>query len=258
MNISEPVRVLLTNIESNPFQVRTTYDESAVTALAASILDVGLLQVPLARRVGENYQLAFGHRRKMAFEQLFRSGITACESMPLMIADLTDREMFEAAVAENLKRADLNPLEKARALRRFMDEFGATAAEAGRLFGIPEGTVRGTIRLLKLPEDAKQKLQTGQMTQSAARKILEKPETELRRLEPKDGVFNLREKLMILVYDRYRSDVSDELLFKKIQAIVELNKQLEHQVETMNARRLERSKVDLIKSKMQPTSMTSR
>ncbi len=262
MNISpgsnESVRVLLTDIEDNPFQVRTTYDESTLTALAASILDVGLLQVPLARRVGEKYQLAFGHRRKIAFEQLSRSGVTAYESMPLMVTDLSDREMFELAIAENIKRADLNPIEKATALRRYMDEFGATSVQAARLFGVPEGTVRGTVRLLKLPEDAKQKLRTGQMTQRAARKILEKPETELRRLEPKDGVFNLREKLMILVYDRYRSDVSDELLFKKIQAIVELNKQLEHQVETMNARRLERAKVDLLKPKMQPASMTRR
>ena len=262
MNISpgshEPIRVLLTDIEPNPFQVRTTYNESALTALAASILEVGLLQAPLARRVGENYQLAFGHRRKLAFEQLCRSGITAYESMPLTVADLNDREMFEITVAENLKRADLNPIEKATALRKYMDEFGASSVEAGKLFGIPEGTVRGTVRLLKLPEEAQQKLRSGRMTQRQARKILEKPETEQKRLEPKEGPFDLRRQLMLLIYERCYAEVTDELLYKKVRAIVELNKQLERQIETMNGQRLERAKVDLIKPKMQPASMTSR
>ena len=237
----EPVRVLLADIEDNPYQVRTTYDESHLTALATSIHEVGLLQVPVARKVGKKCQLAFGHRRKRAFEQLYRTDWAAIVShtMPLIVLDLTDREMFEISISENLKREDLSPIDRATALRKYMDEFGATSRQAAQLFGIPEGTVRGTVRLLKLPEEAQQQVRTGQMSQSQARSILRKPETASKRLEPGAGRFDLRERLMLLVYDRFRSDVSDELLFKKIREIVDQKKQLERQVEMMNARKRE-------------------
>ena len=72
--------------------------------------------------------------------------------MPLIVLPLSDREMFEVAVSENVKRSDLSPIEKAEALKRYMDAFGATSVEAGKLFNLPESTVRGTIRLLKLPD----------------------------------------------------------------------------------------------------------
>jgi ParB/RepB/Spo0J family partition protein len=241
----EPTPVLLELIEDNPYQSRVVYDESQLSALAASIQEIGLLQVPVARKVGNKYQMAFGHRRKRAFELLYRTEWAAIVSrdMPLIVLDLSDREMFEVSLTENLKRADLSPIEKAEALKCYMNKFGATSAEAARLFGIPEGTIRGTVRLLNLPEEAKQQLKAGRITQRQARKILEKPETALKRLEPKDGVFDLREKLMILVYDRYRSDVSDQLLFKRIQAVFEENKQLQRQVDLMNERRRQGSKV---------------
>ena len=66
---------------------------------------------------------------RAAFEQLYRTDWAAIVShtMPLIVLDLTDREMFEISLAENLKRADLSPIEKATALRRYMDEFGATS-----------------------------------------------------------------------------------------------------------------------------------
>lgn len=250
MNISlgagKPIPVLLTDIDDNPFQMRTVYDASALNDLAASIKEVGLLQVPVARKVGKRYQLAFGHRRRKAYEQLYQTewaGIVARE-MPLIVLDLSDREMFEISVSENLERVNLTPIEKAEALKRFMSEFKATSEEAARLFGMRATTVRATVRLLNLPEDAQQQLHAGKMTQTRARKILEKPGTALKRTESKDGTFNLREQLMLLLYDRYRSDVDDELLFKKIQSIMDLNRQLEKQIELMNGRKRERTKPD--------------
>lgn len=261
MNISpgssEPVQVLLTDIEDNPYQVRTTYGESMLTALATSIQDMGLLQIPLARKVRDKFQLAFGHRRRKAFEKLCQNGLASYSKMPLIVMDLTDRQMFEISIAENLKRADLSPIEKATALRRYMDEFHATSGQAAKLFGIPEGTVRGTVRLLKLPEEDQQQLKAGRMSQSQARRILQKPETDLKRLEPKDGRFDLRQQLMILLYDRVRSDVSDELLVKKVRAVLELNKQLERQIEMMNGRRLEGSKAGSTRRTLQPARAAS-
>ena len=177
--------------------------------------------------------------------------------MPVDVMDLTDQEMFEISLSENLKRVGyLSPIEKAAALKHYMDEFHATSAQAAQLFGIPEGTIRGTVRLLKLPEEVQAEIaERTAHTERGADRFLERPETEQRRLEPKDGVFDLREKLMILVYDRYRSDVSDELLFKKIQAIVEENKQLTHQIDKMNGRRIEGSRVGPSRPSIQHVSV---
>src|SRR5688500_17249112 len=110
---NNPIRVSLADIEDNPYQMRTIYNAALLNALAASIQELGLLQVPIARKVGEKYQLAFGHRRKMAFEKLNLNGLPAYSEMPLIAMDLTDREMFEVSLTENLKREDLSPIEKA-------------------------------------------------------------------------------------------------------------------------------------------------
>jgi ParB/RepB/Spo0J family partition protein len=239
----EQILVPLTDIEDNPYQMRTVYDESMLDALATSIQEVGLLQIPVARKVGKKFQLAFGHRRKRAFEKLYQTEWAAIVShtMPLIVLDLTDREMFEISLAENLKREDLSPIEKATAIRTYMDKFGATSAQAAKLFGIPESTIRGTVRLLKLPEEAQQKVRSGQMSQHQARKLLEKPDTEVKRFERKNG-FDLREQLMILFYGRVHVDVSDQALFKKVRETLELTKQLERQVEMMNGRKHKKAK----------------
>lgn len=251
----EAVRIPLTSIVDNPYQVRSTYDESAVTALATSIAEVGLLQIPVARKVGDSFQMAFGHRRKRAFEKLALLGLSAYETMPLIVLELSDREMLQLAISENVKRADLGPLEKAKALKRFMNEFGATSEEVAQLFEMKAATVRATIRLLNLPEEAKQKLQNGQLTPNAARKILEKPETELRRL---DGAFDLRTQLIVLLYDRDRGDVPDQRIFKKIQSIVDENKQLRNQVELMNSKARARDRMRSTRAQMHAGPVTSR
>jgi ParB family chromosome partitioning protein len=242
-NANELVRVPLSAIIDNPFQIRSVYDESALSALAESIQDVGLLQVPAARKVGDKFQLCFGHRRKKAFEKLYMSGLEMYGEMPLVVLELTDREMFESCLIENLKRADLDPIEKAKALKVYMDQFGANSVQAARMFGIPEGTIRGTIRLLKLPEEIQKQVRTGKLSQRQARKLLETPQTAQKRLQLQEDEFDLREQLIILFYDHMRWDISDQLLFKRVREAVELNKQLQRQVDLMNGRRLESDKL---------------
>lgn len=254
----ERILVVLTAIDENPYQVRTVYDESMLTALATSIKDVGLLQVPVARKVGERYQLGFGHRRKKAFEKLWLNGLEQYAQMPLDVMDLTDREMFEISLTENLKRLDLSPIEKATALKRYMEEFHATSAEAAQLFGMRNSTVRGHVRLLDLPEETKQKVHAGELSQRQARKVLEKPETVRKRDEPPEDGFDLRAQLLILFYGNVRFDVSDQLLYKKVKTLLEANQQLERQVEMMNGRKHERAKLNSGGQKMQHASLSSR
>jgi ParB family transcriptional regulator, chromosome partitioning protein len=237
--------ISLNDIEENPYQPRDVYEATALVALAASIREMGLLQVPVARKVGEKYQLAFGHRRKEAFEILYSEGWDEFAQMPLYIMDLTDKAMFEVAVTENIKRQELNPLERARALKRYMNEFSATSVQAAKLFGIPESTIRGTIRLLNLPEDAQQEMLAGKLSQTKARTMLEKPETKVKKITGSEA-FDLREQLSILIYGRIR-DVPDETLFKKVKTVFDEKKQMERQVGLMNSR-----KRDVLKLKAVP------
>ena len=94
------------------------------------------------------------------------------EQMPCFIRDLDDLQMFEMAVAENIKRRNLNPVETATAMQTYMDKFQKTSAETGEFFNVDEATVRGTVRLLKLPEAARAKLASGEISMGAARQLL--------------------------------------------------------------------------------------
>ena len=164
-------------IHPNPYQPRQGEDMQAVLELAENIeknatedFD-GLLQVPTVRKTGAGYELAFGHTRLAAFKYLSEQGKNY-GMMRVEERDLTDLQMFELAVSENMKRRDLNPIEQAEALRRYMDEFGKTSVEAGEFFGISAATIRGTVRLLNLPEAAQEKVRSGEIKTNEARALL--------------------------------------------------------------------------------------
>jgi len=180
-----PVLLDIDLIVANPYQVRQAEDPVAVAELAANIEKNGLLQPPTVRpgpcleEEKGMYQLAFGHTRLAAFKLLAsgKNNLTAqhkdeYKQMPCFIRDLDDLQMFEFAVAENIKRRDLNPIERARAMQTYMDKFKKTSAETGEFFGCDEATVRGTVRLLGLPEVAQTSLSSGEITIGTARQLL--------------------------------------------------------------------------------------
>ena len=164
--MDEQILVSLDLIDPNPYQPRQVEDHEFVVEIAANIRQNGLMQVPTARPCGARYQLAFGHTRKAAF---VLNGETR---MPLIIRQLSDLQMFELGVAENIKRRDLNPIEEAHAMRRYMDDFGKTSKEAGEFFGVAEETVRQKVRLLKLPEPVQKQMRAGEINENAARSLL--------------------------------------------------------------------------------------
>lgn len=184
----------------NPWQPRESEDAEHVKALALSIAQDGLLQKPLGRlmmgpvpadleealrgnsiemliRGGARVQLAFGHSRLAAFRWLRdvkdHSDIQGDFSrIPVLVREISDEEMFRLAVTENIQRRELNPLEEARAMLRYREEFGKTSTEIGQLFGIGESAVRNKIRLANLPKIAQQALASGVMREGAARELL--------------------------------------------------------------------------------------
>jgi len=240
--------VALTAIADNPFQARVEYDQNGLSELADSILDVGLLQIPLARKIGDKYQLVFGHRRKRAFEILHQKGMKGFAHMPLYVLEMTDREMLEISLTENFRRRNLNPIERARVLKRYIDEFNATSSQAAKLFGISDSTVRGMIRFLDLPEEAQTKMIKGKLTHTQAKVILQRPETRQRKIETIEKIeageidFDLREQLLILYYGGPRKDVTDELLFKRIRTEHEEHQRMQKQIDVFNSQRMDARK----------------
>lgn len=167
-------QIPLDRIDPNPFQPRTAEDPEHIAQLAASILETGgLLQVPLARPAGDGrYQLTFGHSRLAALKKLLADGYKSFATMPLDIRTLSDQQMFELAVRENNDRRDLSPVEAARAMRTYREQFGKSSREIGELFGLSESAVRNKLRLLDLPEGAQAQLAGGEISEGTARKLL--------------------------------------------------------------------------------------
>jgi ParB/RepB/Spo0J family partition protein len=178
------VLVPLDLIDPNPYQPRQVEDTAAVAEIADSIARNGLMQVPTARQVNGHYQLAFGHTRLAAFR------LNGEECMPLFIRELHDLQMFELGVAENIKRRDLNPIEQAQAMHRYMEEFGKNSTEAGEFFNVSPELVRQSVRLLNLPEPAQQKLAAGAITQTTARTLL-----SMQRIAPERVIVEMVKKI---------------------------------------------------------------
>jgi ParB family chromosome partitioning protein len=177
-------------IDPNPYQVRQAEDPVAVAELAVNIEKNSLLQSPTVRQIplsphnqALRYQLAFGHSRLAAYKLLTGQEKAGYDHLPCYVRDLDDLQMFELAVAENIKRRDLNPIERARAMQTYMDKFNKTSAETGKFFACDEATVRGSVRLLGLPEAARAKLSSGEITVGAARALL-----TLQRIAPEDEI----------------------------------------------------------------------
>lgn len=154
------------DIDSNPYQPRTEFDEAEIDSLADSLRDHGLLQPLVVRRAGERYQLISGERRLRA---AIRAGWA---TVPAQIREADDRQMAELAIVENLQRKDLGPLEKAASFQKYLEAYGVTQEElAGRL-QIDRSTIANLIRLLELPGAVQKALRRGAITQGHARALL--------------------------------------------------------------------------------------
>lgn len=163
-------------IDDNPYQDRGSYED--IAELGRSIALNGLEQNPKARQTNDRYQLKFGHRRKRAFEWLrdnwekesLTDRYNGYTVMPLEVEEITDDEMFDGVVIENVHRDDLKVTEKARLLQRYKEAHPeATSEKIGLVFNMNAATVRGMDIFLDLPEEVQSALDNGTISQGAAR-----------------------------------------------------------------------------------------
>jgi len=163
--------VPMTSIKPNPLQPRTRFDEEAMSNLASSIREVGVLQPILVRETSEDeYELIAGERRWRAAR---RAGL---QTIPVLVQSVSDVHSLEQALVENLHREDLNPLEEAGAFQQLVDEFGYTHEQVAARVGKSRTAVTNTLRLLQLPAGVQRALADGAISAGHARALLGTPD----------------------------------------------------------------------------------
>ncbi len=155
-------------IVPNPYQPRTRFDDEATQELAASIKATGVLQPILVRRVpdGDGYQLVAGERRLRAAVAVGMVGI------PAIIRDVTDREMMELSLVENIQRENLNPIEEAKAFGTLVEKLGMTHDQVSERVGKQRVSITNSLRLLALPDEVQDMVSRGTLSAGHARALL--------------------------------------------------------------------------------------
>jgi ParB family chromosome partitioning protein len=155
------------NISANPKQPRTVFDEDQLTELALSIKEVGLLQPPVVRSIGNGkYQLIMGERRFRA------SKLAGLKSIPVIIRQTSDDQLLREALIENIHRSQLNPLEEGAAYQQLLNDFSYTHDELAVKLSKSRPAITNTMRLLNLPPSVQRKVAAGVISAGHARALL--------------------------------------------------------------------------------------
>ena len=164
-------------IEANPDQPRRRFDPSGLEALSGSILASGVVQPLIVRKVSSNsYELIAGERRWRAAQ------MAGLETVPVVIRDSDEADRLEVALIENMVREDLNPVEEARACAALVEDLGLTKEDLGRRVGRSRPQISNLIRLLDLPDDVLEMLETGQLSEGHGRAVLQVSDNDGRRM----------------------------------------------------------------------------
>ncbi len=163
----KPREIPVDQIDSNPFQTRSQVNQEQLAELAASIAANGVVQPVLVRPLASGrFQLIAGERRWRASQMAGKT------TVPAMLRQVSDEQAMEITIVENLQRADLNPMEQARAFERLGREFHMTQEQMAQRTGKDRATVSNFLRLLKLPSSVQNRVETGELTFGHARALL--------------------------------------------------------------------------------------
>lgn len=160
-------------LQSNPLQPRGIISPDSLTELADSIREQGILEPIVVASTPAGYQIIAGERRWRAAKLL------GLKTVPVVIKQTSPQQMLEMAIVENVQREDLNPIERAQAYKRLIDEFGLGTNEVSRKVGKSAPTVSNTIRLLSLPDAIKDALVAGVITEGHVRPLISVGDSKL-------------------------------------------------------------------------------
>ncbi|MCL1848994.1 MAG: ParB/RepB/Spo0J family partition protein [Clostridiales bacterium] len=163
---SERQMIPLSRISVNPYQPRRIFDEEKLSELTASIIEHGVIQPVLVRLMDGGYQLVAGERRVRA------AGNAGLNEIPALIREMTDHEMMEISLIENIQRQDLDPVEEAIAYKRLSEEFAQTQEQIAQRVSKSRSYIANSIRLLNLPPLILDFLATSRLTIGHVRPLL--------------------------------------------------------------------------------------
>ena len=172
---TDGISTLPVEIEPDPDQPRKNFNEEALSALAQSITENGLLQ-PIAvrpKKAGPGYTIIAGERRWRA------ARIAGLDEVPIIVKNVTDEQAAALALIENLQREDLDPIEVAEGCRRLIDQYGLTQEQAAMRLGKSRSAITNTLRLLGLPDDVRQAVRRGELSTGHAKALLGLPSAEM-------------------------------------------------------------------------------
>ncbi len=156
----------INDVEPNAEQPRKVFDQEKLETLAQSIKEHGVVQPIVVRKEGARYIIVAGERRWRA------SKMAGLKTIPVVVKDLTDKEVMEIALIENLQREDLNPIEEAEAYQRLMNEFQMTQEDVSKVVGRSRSAIANSVRLLSLAKEVQEMISEGRLTSGHARTLI--------------------------------------------------------------------------------------
>jgi ParB family chromosome partitioning protein len=172
--------ISLSEIRSNPYQPRKTFDEESLNELAESIKEYGVVEPVIVKKSIKGYELIAGERRCKAAK------IAGLVKVPAIVKDFSDAEMMEIALLENIQREDLNPIDVATSIQNIIDARGMTQEEFAKKFGKSRSYITNLLGLLRLPEPVKKLVENKTLSMSHAR--------ALSKIEDENKVLSLAER----------------------------------------------------------------
>jgi ParB family chromosome partitioning protein len=179
--------VPIADLKRSAFNPRKEFRDEELNELAESIRTKGVVQPIIARPIAGGFEIVAGERRWRAAQ---KAGL---HTVPVIARELSDKEVLELAIIENVQRADLNAIEEATGYRELIDRFGYSQEQLSEIIGKSRSHVANTLRLLKLPEGVQTMVQAGELTAGHARALINRDDAETIARRIVDEDLNVRE-----------------------------------------------------------------
>ncbi|MEK7504475.1 MAG: ParB/RepB/Spo0J family partition protein [Patescibacteria group bacterium] len=165
MNDQQVINLDINQLQANPLQPRGTVTPESLVDLVDSIREHGVLEPLVVAKTPAGYQIIAGERRWRA------SKLAGQKTVPVIVKETSPQGMLEMAIVENVQRSDLNPIDRAMAFQRLLDEFGLNNAQVSQKIGKSPSYISNSLRLLELPDALKDGLLTGLISEGHARAL---------------------------------------------------------------------------------------
>src|SRR5690606_15936274 len=209
-------QISISKIGANPYQPRKIFDQAALEELAESIKEHGILQPIVVRKKGEKFELVVGERRFRAAK------LIKLKEVPAIIKELTDQQMMELAILENLQREDLTPIEEAEAYQKLMEALSLTQEQLAFRLGKSRPHIANHVRLLALPANVRKLISDKELSMGHGRTLLG---LRSKKLIPETAEKVVKENLNVRqlenLVQRLNEDVPRETIEKKKDIFIE-------------------------------------